>query len=618
MDMDEKNISAQEFEFKAEMKQLLHLIVHSLYTNPEIFIRELVSNSSDALNKLRFIRLTEKDILNPEAELNIKINLDKENNTFSITDTGIGMNREDLIAQLGTVASSGTLNFLKSMKEQNQSLDSNLIGQFGVGFYSVFMVTDEITVETKNALTGSKAYRWVSQGQDTYKIEEIEKEIRGTKISFKLKGEYKEYLEDYKVKSILKKYSNFVDFPVFVNEETVNTVSAIWQKKKDDVSDEELNEFYKFITNDHQESLGQLQISIEGNINFKALLFIPQTAPPALFKDINEKSLQLYSSRVFIQDDCKDLLPDYLKFVRGVVDTEDLPLNVSREVIQNSPITAKIKNVLTSKLLALLEEWSDKDKEKYNKFFTQFGSLFKTGVNSDYSNRDKIIELLRFDSSKAEKSEMTSFYGYVTRMKSDQTEIYYVLGEHRDLIEKNPNLEYFKKNDIEVIYLTDPVDYFTIPYITEFDKKPLKSIDKADIKNDTKNEDISEDFKKSVIDRFKAVLADRVEDVKESTRLVDSAVTLVTGNAGLDPQMERMMQMLDKNYTSAKRILEINLNHELIRNIEELNKFEINNKFVEQLINQLFEGALLIDGYLKNPADYVKRMTEIMTNATKK
>lgn len=616
--MDEKNISAQEFEFKAEMKQLLHLIVHSLYTNPEIFIRELVSNSSDALNKLRFARLSEKDILNPDIELNIKINLDKESNTFSIEDTGIGMTKEELINQLGTVASSGTLNFLKSMKEQNQSIDANMIGQFGVGFYSVFMVTDEITVETKPAFGNSAAHRWISQGQDTYHIEEIEKDIRGTKIIFKLKDEYREFLEDYRVKSVLKKYSNFVDFPVLVNNETVNTITAIWQKKKDDVSDEELNEFYKFITNDYQEPLGHLQLSIEGNINFKALLFIPQTAPQALFRDLQDKSLQLYSSRVFIQDDCKDLLPDYLKFVRGVVDTEDLPLNVSREVVQNSPVTAKIKNVLTSKLLALFEDWADKDKEKYNKFFNQFGSLFKTGVNTDYANRDKVIELLRFDSSKNEKGELTSLFGYVTRMKTDQTDIYYVLGEHRELIEKNPNLEYFKKNDIEVIYLTDPVDYFTIPYINEFDKKPLKSIDKAEIKNDSNNEEVNQEYKQSVIDVFKSVLGDKVEDVKESTRLVDSAVTLVTGSAGLDPQMEKMMQMLDKNFTSSKRVLEINLNHELIKNIEELNKSIDNKIFVEQLINQLFEGALLIDGYLKNPADYVKRMTEILTEATKK
>ena len=313
--MEEKNTNSNKFEFKAEMKQLLNLIVHSLYTNPEVFIRELVSNSSDALNKVRFRRLSEEKILTPEAELNIKISLDKENNIFSIEDTGIGMNKEDLINQLGTIASSGTLKFLEQIKEEKKAIDANMIGQFGVGFYSVYMVTDEIMVETRSADIDSKPYIWTSSGQDTFTIEEGAKEIRGTKISFKIKDDYKQFLEDYTVKNILKKYSNFVDFPVYVNDEVVNTVTALWHKKKDDTTPEELNEFYKFVSGDFQDALGHLHLNIEGNINFKALLFIPSTAPSTLFKDVYEKSVQLYSSKVFIQDDCKELLPDYLIYM---------------------------------------------------------------------------------------------------------------------------------------------------------------------------------------------------------------------------------------------------------------------------------------------------------------
>lgn len=617
--MEEKNTNSNKFEFKAEMKQLLNLIVHSLYTNPEVFIRELVSNSSDALNKVRFRRLSDEKILTPEAELNIKISLDKENNFFSIEDSGIGMNKEDLINQLGTIASSGTLKFLEQIKEEKKAIDANMIGQFGVGFYSVYMVTDEITVETRSAAIDSVSYIWTSGGQDTFTIEEGTRETRGTKISFKIKEDYKQFLEDYTVKNILKKYSNFVDFPVYVNDEVVNTVTALWHKKKDDTTAEELNEFYKFVSGDYQDSLGHLHLNIEGNINFKALLFVPSTAPSTLFKDVYEKSVQLYSSKVFIQDDCKELLPDYLKFVRGVVDTEDLPLNVSREVVQSSPLMSKIKNVLTSKLLGLFEEWADKDKEKYDNFFKNFGSLFKTGVNSDFTNKDKIVELLRFESSNAPTGELTSLYGYVTRMKPEQKEIYYVLGESRSIIERNPKLEYFRKHNIEVLYLSDPVDFFTIPYIFEFDKKPLVSIEKAELKSDTESTDkkIDETLQTDIIGKFKAVLGDRIEDVKASNRLVESPVTLVSGANALDPQMEKMMQILDKNFSSSKRVLEVNMDHGLIKNLHSLILKDTNNESINEYIEQLYDGALLLEGYLKSPADYVNRMTDIMYKATK-
>lgn len=613
---DNKN---EQFEYKAEMKQLLHLIIHSLYTNPEVFLRELVSNASDALNKIRFRRVTDSNIFQPEADLKIKITLDKDNNLFSIEDSGIGMTKEELINNIGTVASSGTLQFLKSLQESKQSLDGNLIGQFGVGFYSVFMVTDKITVETHSANPDAKAYKWESEGENTFTIEEIEKENRGTKIYFQLKDDYKDFLEPNRVKAVLKKYSNFVDFPIFVGEEEVNTVSALWHKKKEDLKEEEVNEFYKFISNDFQNPLCYIHFSIEGNINFKALLFIPASAPMSLFKETYEKSVQLYSNKVFIQDDHKDLIPDYLRFLKGVIDTEDLPLNVSREVTQNSPVVAKIRSVVINKVLSFLEDLATNDQEKYKTFYKNFGSLFKTGLNSDFANKKRILELLRFESSELPKGETTSLFSYVTRMKTDQKEIYYVMGDHRDLIEKNPNLEYFKKKGIEVLFMTDPVDFFTIPYVADFDGKPLKSTDKAEIdfsadKDDTKQ--LDETQKGSIINTFKDVLKDKVEDVKESKRLVDSPVTLVVGKSGFDPQMEKMMQMIDKTYTNSKKILEINLNHKLIRNIIDLKAKNDSDELVNNLINQLYEGVLLMEGQLKSPADFVKRMTQLMELAS--
>ncbi|OGU10434.1 MAG: molecular chaperone HtpG [Ignavibacteria bacterium GWB2_35_12] len=608
-----------EFEYKAEMKQLLHLIVHSLYTHPEVFLRELISNSSDALNKIRFRRLTDSNILDPDSELKINIDIDEKENTFSITDTGIGMTKEDLIGRIGTIASSGTLEFFKKMEEENKSLDANLIGQFGVGFYSVFMVTDEINIETTYAVPNSKTYLWKSFGEDKFTVEEIENKPRGTKISFKLKDEYKEFAQPWKVKSILKKYSNFVDFPVYVNAEKVNIVSALWHRKKEDIKDEELNDFYTFISNDSTPPMAHLLLNIEGILNFRALIFIPETAPPSLFQDALEKSLQLYSNRIFIQDNCKELIPDYLKFVKGVVDTEELPLNVSREVTQSSPVITKIKNVLVSKILAQLEDWAENAQAKYEKFYNNFGSLLKTGINADFTHKVQLIELLRYETSLRPKGEKVSLKEYVQRMAEGQKEIYYIMGDHRDLIEMNPNLEYFRKNELEVLYLTDPVDVFTIPYIFEYDKKQLKSIEKADIdiKKVNKEEKSSDTSNKGLLDYFKEVLGDKVEDVIESNRLVDSAVTLVVGKQGFDPQVEKMMQYIDKNFTHSKRILEVNTSHNIIRNINSLFIANSNPELVNNAILQLYEGALLLEGKLPSPNEFLKRMNEFIELSTK-
>jgi molecular chaperone HtpG len=609
----------ESFEFRAEMKQLLNIIIHSLYTHPEVFLRELVSNSSDALNKVRFMKLTETNIINPESELKISIHVDKEAKSLTIEDTGIGMTHEDMVKHLGTIAKSGTAELINQIKESGKSVDANLIGQFGVGFYSVFMVTDEVVVESRHAAENSTSHRWKSTGEYGFEIEPIEDRNRGTKISFKLKEDYHHFADETSIKQLLKRYSNFVDFPIYVNDEEVNKVQALWHKRKDDINDEELNEFYKFISGDYQEPLTHLHLNLEGNINFKALLFIPQMAPANLFRDITDNNIHLYSNKIFIQDDPKDLLPEYMRFIRGVVDTEDLPLNVSREVTQSSPVMAKIKQIITSKMLAHLEEMASKEPEKYDKFFKQFGSLFKTGVNQDYTNKSKIVELLRFESSKTAAGEFTSLNRYVSNMRSEQNEIYYIMGNFRNEVDRNPNMEYFKKNDIEVLYLLDPIDLFTVPYIFEYDGKHLISIEKADISiPDAKSESDNpeNDDAKTIISFAKEVLGDKVEDIIQSKRLVDSVASLVVGKNSLDPQMEKMIKMMDKEFIASKRILELNTEHPILKNLSSKLSSEPENEILKLTILQIFDIAMLNDGQSIDVSDFTKRANEMMLHAT--
>ncbi|MEK6567109.1 MAG: molecular chaperone HtpG [Candidatus Omnitrophota bacterium] len=610
----------ETFEFKAEMKQLLNIIVHSLYNHPEVFLRELISNSSDALNKARFRKLTDKDIVDPDADLEIRIEVDPKKDKFSIEDFGIGMTKEELINNIGTIASSGTLEFLRRIKEQNAAFEGNLIGQFGVGFYSVFMVADEVSVETRGADKASKGYLWKSTGEGNFTIEEIDRKHRGTKISFKFKESAKEFAQDYRIKEIINKYSNFADFPILLNGEKVNKVTALWHKKADELKSQDLDEFYKFVSNDFEGPLGHLHMSIEGVVNFKALVFIPKTAPSDLMRLHNEKSLHLYANKILIQNDCKELLPEYLRFVKGVVDTTDLPLNISREVTQSSPEMLKIKSVIVSKILSFLESWAQSDKEKYAVFYKNFGPLLKVGINSDFENKDKIIGLLRFESSLRPKGELVSFKEYVQRMLSDQKEIYYLSGENREILERNPNLEYFNKHKIEVLFLTEPMDVFVVPSIPEYDKKHIVSIQKSDIdlKAEEKIEKPDDNLTKSLISLFKAALGGKVEDVLVSKRLVDSPVTLVSGKSGFEPQMERMMRMMDKDFQKQKRILEVNITHPLIRNLSRIYLADTANPILNKCINQLYEGALFIDGELNAPGDFIKRMTEIMQEATEK
>lgn len=614
------NINQEKFEFKAEMKQLLDIIIHSLYTNTDIFVRELVSNASDALNKIRFEKLTNTNVLDFDSELEIKIKLDKETKTFSIQDTGIGMNKEDLINKLGTIASSGTKQFISNLKENKSKIDGNLIGQFGVGFYSIFMVTDEVVVESRNHDLSEKGYRWISNGENDFTIEEIDLKTRGTKISFKLKEDYSEFSEDWKIKNILSKYSNFIDFPISVNEEKIEKTDAIWYKKKDSISDNEYKDFYKFISNDYNEPLSWLHLNIEGNINFNSILYLPKNAPNNLFSEDYKKTIHIYTNRVFIQDNAEHLLPDYLKFVKGVLDTEDLPLNVSRELTQNTPRISKISSILTKKILTWLEELSKEKSEDYINFFKNFGPMFKLGVNSDFENKTKIMSLLRYESTTTNKGEFTSFDEYISRMSENQNDILYITGESREALEKNPNIEYFKKNNIEVLLLTDPSDVFTVPYFGQYENKNIISIDKYEIKEETENKDeekvIDKNLSESLMKAIKKVLDEKIEDVVESKRLVDSPVTLVSGKNGLDQEMERMMKLMDKNFTSSKKILEVNLKHPLIKNISNLYLSHGENSEFDELVNQLYDSALLLSGELKTPNDFVQRLYNFMEKAT--
>ncbi|MGB7512456.1 MAG: molecular chaperone HtpG [Pelodictyon phaeoclathratiforme] len=613
----------QEFEYKAEMKQLLDLIVHSLYTHPEIYLRELISNASDALSKVRFNALTDQEMLDKEVDLAIRITIDPKEMTFVIEDSGVGMTEEELIANLGTVAKSGTLGFMQSLKEQQKQLDGNLIGQFGVGFYSVFMVTEEVTVETRSSHPGSQGFRWRSGGQGTYTIEKIDKAERGTKISFKFKEESKEFAEEYRVEQIVKKYSNFVDFPIYLGDKQLNSITALWQRSKNELKDEEVNEFYKFIANDYQDPLDYLPVSVEGMVTFKALLFLPKEAPPEMLYrqgELENHGPQLYVKKVLIQNECRDLLPEYLRFIAGVVDTEDLSLNVSREVVQSSPVMAKIRQILTGKILGWFESLAKEQPEKFNTFYKAFGPIIKIGLNTDFTNREKLIELLRFESTKTVDGEYVTLKEYSERMGADQKEIYYHSGTSKGQLLAHPNLEYFQEMGIEVLLLSDPVDVFVIPSIHEYDKKPLKSIEKADIDFSKKNkeapEPIAENLLSPVLQLFRETLGEGVEDVIESHRLVNSPVTLVSGKDGLDSQMEKMMKMMRSDMPVGKRILEVNTSHPIIRNLAGLISADPANPLIVTAMKQLYEGALFLEGGLDSTTGFLSRMNELIEAAT--
>ncbi|MDE2732351.1 MAG: molecular chaperone HtpG [Bacteroidota bacterium] len=612
---EQTTAQAEQYTYQAEMRQLLHLIVHSLYTNQEIFLRELISNASDALNKARFRSLTDKSSA-PAPEYKIIISADADAQTLSVEDTGIGMTREDLVERIGTVASSGTLAFLEELKESGKPLDANLIGQFGVGFYSCFMVAGEVQIDTLHVEADAEPLLWTSDGQGTFTIAPGSRSTPGTTVTLHLKEDAKELAGEYRIRQIIRKYSNFVDFPIHVGDKAVNTVKALWKKRKEDVSDEERAEFYKFVSGDFADPLGHLHLRLEGLVSFDALLFVPAKVPASLYRDETRRQLHLYSRGVFVRDDADDLLPEYFRFIRGVVDTDDLPLNVSREVTQSSAAASKIRTALTNKILGLLTEWSTGNEELYERFFKEFGTVLKAGLWSDFQRREKLLSLMRYPSTKTEGTGTTTLQAYIERMQEGQDAIYYLLAESLDTARRSPNLEVFARKDIEVLLLADSMDAATIPSVQEFDSKPFKSVTQADLDLDPGEDSLPGDDVDRILALFRLQLEDRVKDVVASKRLVDSAATLVASADGVDLQVERVMQAINEDFEAGKKVLEINTGHPLMKNLLELSTSDAADRRIEQVIDQVYEGALLLDGELREPSSYVERMTRFMVAAT--
>ena len=619
--------------FQTELTQLLDLMIHSLYSNKEIFLRELVSNASDALDKLQYLTLTDENLKSLSFEPKIEISFDSEKNTLTISDNGIGMNEQDLIENLGTIAKSGTKNFLSKLSGDKKK-DSALIGQFGVGFYSAFMVASKIIVTTKKA-GESQGYAWISDGSGEFEIEKCEKEGQGSEIKLYLKDDEKEFTSRWRIEEIIKKYSDHIPFPIFLHYtetksegegdskkeikeekcEQINKASALWRVAKKDLKDEEYKEFYKNLSYDSNDPLAWIHTKVEGSLEYTTLFYIPQTAPFDLYRVDYKSGVKLYVKRVFITDDDKELLPSYLRFVRGIIDSEDLPLNVSREILQQNRILATIKSASTKKIISEIEALQ-KDEEKYAKFYKEFGRCIKEGVYSDFENKEKLLELLRFQSSKSEGKEI-SFKAYKERMKEGQKAIYYLQGEDLELLKNSPLLESYQKQEIEVLFFGDEIDGFVMPMVNEFDKTPLRSITSKEALEDLGGETISEETQqkyKAILEGFKKALGDEIKEVRLSNRLVDAPACVVADpedpNAAMMKMMKQMGAMgMGGDIPEPKPILELNPNHIILTKLL-LSNDEAKTAEIAHLL--LEEAKLLEGGKLKDVNSFVKRLNTLL------
>jgi len=612
-------------QFRTETQKLLHLVIHSLYSNAEIFMRELLSNASDALDKLRFLMLSEKELANEGEDFAVTIALDKKNKTLTIADNGIGMSEEELVENLGTIARSGTNAFMEALADKKSAPE--LIGQFGVGFYSAFMVASKVSVVTRRA-GGDAAFRWESSGEGSFTILPAEKGGRGTEVTLFLKDECAEYLEEYRIREIVKKYSDFLEYPVKMDvekrvlvegekdkyedatvTETLNAQKAIWVKKPSEVSDEEYAEFYKHLSHDYEKPFERIHYSAEGTTEFNALLYLPSRMPfDLLMQGDRMRGVHLYVRRVFIMDDAEALMPRYLRFVKGVVDSGDLPLNVSREILQQDRVLAKIRSNLTKKIIDTLKNRLEKDRAAYTEFFKSLGPILKEGVALDHENRDKIMDLLLFESSATVPGEYTTLADYLKGMPESQKAIYVLSGNSRKELENSPYLEAVREKKHEVLFLTDPVDEWLLPHMPDYQGKPFRSLDKGELDDagadGTKRETQKEEYKKLteyLAKRFEDVL----KDVRVSARLVSSISCLVADEYDMGAHMEQLMKAMRQEVPKNKRILEINAAHPLVQKIRDLCTENEASDLVGELADALYMHAVIAEGgRIENTASF--------------
>ena len=607
---------AQSFRFKAETRQLLNILIHSLYKDREVFLRELLSNASDALNRLRFEMVTNQDVLDPAAELAIRIRVDKDGRMLTIQDTGIGMTKDEIIENLGTIAQSGARKFLEATKDQNVDL-KQVIGQFGVGFYSVFMVAEWVRVTSRSYRPRAKAVSWYATGEDNYQISPAEMSERGTKIEIKLKEEEAEFADEYRIKNIIHKHSEYIGFPIYVGDDKqpVNKQTSIWRMPKQSVTSEQYKDFYKQLTLDFEDPLLHAHIVTDAPVQLYALLYVPGKSDRGLFALRREDGLKLYSRNILIDEYNKDLLPEHLRFVQGVVDSEDLPLNVSRETIQSTALMARLKKVVTGQIMKELETLAKKDAEKYQSFWKEFGGYLKQGVATSPGDAEGITPLLRFKTN-LHPETWSSLEDYVGRMQPDQKLIYFIVGEDPKSILRSPHLDYFQSLGTEVLLLTEPIDSFMLMGLHKYKDFELKNVAQAEITENVREtegqEPITEaDFNK-LVERFKQVLGERVIDVRASNRLSQSVARLADADGALNPDLQRVYKYLGKEYEVAKKILELNSSHAILKKLAEMDS---NSELQALIIEQIYDSALLVEGLHPDPSSMASRVQQIIEAA---
>ena len=610
------NEESQSFRFKAETRQLLNILIHSLYKDREVFLRELLSNASDALNRLRFEMVTNQDVLDPAAELAIHIKVDKDARLLTIQDSGIGMTKDEVIENLGTIAQSGARKFLEATKEKNADL-TQVIGQFGVGFYSVFMVAEWVRVTSRSYKPRAKAVNWYATGEDNYQISPAEMNERGTKVEIKLKEGAAEFADEHRIKNIIHKHSEYVGFPIYIGDDKqpVNKQTSIWRMSRQSVTEEQYNDFYKQLTLDFEDPLLHTHIVTDAPVQLYALLFIPGKSDRGIFSLRREDGLKLYSRNILIDEYNKDLLPEHLRFVQGVVDSEDLPLNVSRETIQSTALMARLKKVLTGQIMKELETLAKNDAPKYETFWKEFGVYLKQGVATSPAEVDSITPLLRFKTT-LHPETWSSLEDYVGRMKPDQKLIYFIVGEDPRSILRSPHLDYFQSRGTEVLLLTEPMDSFMLMGLHKYKDYELKNVAQAEITEKPGEaegqEPIAEADFSTLIERFKQVLGERVTDVRASNRLSQSVARLADADGALNPELQRVYKYLGKEYEVPKKVLELNPSHTILKKLLDLDPA---SELQTLIIEQIYDSALLVEGLHPDPSGMAPRVQQIIEAA---